>query len=137
MSRQSRTVPKTPRRRDARRHLNPFALYGVLFTVLGVSLFGFLAWRTLLASFTLDWLVAVNVTAIIAFFYDKKISGRRLTRVPEHVLLGIALLGGSPGAILAMRLARHKTNKRSFLMSLAMIVVAQFALLGVYLVALQ
>ena len=109
----------------------------MLFTVLVASLFAFLAWRTLLASFTLDWLVAVNATAIIAFIYDKRISGGRLTRVPENVLLGIALLGGSPGAILAMRLVRHKTKKRSFLMRMALIVVAQLALLGVYLVTLR
>ena len=52
-------------------------------------------------------------------------------RVPESVLLGLALVGGSPAAALAMWgfRRRHKTSKPDFLRWFWMIVIVQVALL--------
>jgi uncharacterized membrane protein YsdA (DUF1294 family) len=52
--------------------------------------------------------------------------------VPEVVLHGLALAGGSPAALLAMRLFRHKTAKSGFRFVFWVIVAAQ-ALLAAYL----
>ncbi|UIJ70311.1 DUF1294 domain-containing protein [Aurantimonas sp. HBX-1] len=62
----------------------------------------------------LAYLLAVNATAYAAFAYDKAmaIEGRR--RVPERRLLGLALIGGSVGAVAAQRVLRHKTRKEPF-----------------------
>ena len=46
-------------------------------------------------------------------------------RIPESGLLGLALIGGSPGALLARRLFRHKTRKEPFSTQLLVIVVLQ------------
>lgn len=73
----------------------------------------------------------VNVLAVISFWDDKQraIEGRR--RIPEADLLGLALLGGSPGALLARKLFRHKTRKESFSIKLFVIVAVQLgALIG-------
>ena len=59
---------------------------------------------------------------------DKRAARRGRRRVPERVLLGLALVGGSPGLVLGMLLARHKTRKASFLAALALILVAQAGL---------
>jgi uncharacterized membrane protein YsdA (DUF1294 family) len=48
--------------------------------------------------------------------------------VPERVLHGLALLGGSPGAWAGMRLFRHKTVKGSFRAVFWFILAAQVAL---------
>lgn len=71
------------------------------------------------------WLLAFNAVTVLVYGYDKAIAGGRRRRVPERVLLGLALCGGSPGALLAMRLFRHKTAKRSFRNAFVAVVVAQ------------
>lgn len=77
----------------------------------------------------LAWLLAVNLLALLAYGYDKAIAGGTATRVPEAVLLGLALIGGSPGAFVAMLLFRHKTSKPAFLLPFALVVGLQVVLL--------
>lgn len=71
------------------------------------------------------WLLAFNAVTVLVYGYDKAIAGGRRRRVPERTLLGLALCGGTPGAMLAMWLFRHKTAKRSFRNAFAFIVAAQ------------
>lgn len=75
------------------------------------------------------WL-ALNATTVLVFAYDKAIAGGARRRVPERTLLTLALLGGSPGALLAMGLFRHKTAKAAFRRAMLVIVAAQLALLA-------
>lgn len=60
------------------------------------------------------WLAAINVIALADYGFDKLQARRGGRRVPEKVLHGLALLGGSPGAYLGMELFRHKTVKGRF-----------------------
>ena len=76
-------------------------------------------------------LVVVNAFTVLRFWEDKQraIEGQR--RIPEADLLGLALIGGSPGALLARRLFRHKTRKEPFSTQLLVIVALQIgALIG-------
>ena len=75
------------------------------------------------------WLVSGNIITFLTFWYDKHIAGTRKTRIPEKSLLGLALLGGSPGAVIAMRWFRHKTAKRSFQKKLMLVIGLQVGLL--------
>jgi uncharacterized membrane protein YsdA (DUF1294 family) len=70
-------------------------------------------------------LLMVNLWTILRFWQDKQraIAGER--RIPESDLLGLALMGGSPGALLARRLFRHKTRKEPFSTMLLVIVALQ------------
>src|SRR5215216_3088189 len=68
------------------------------------------AWYVLLGC----WLLAINVVAFGYYAFDKARSKVSRTRVPEVVLHGLALAGGTLGAYLGMRLFRHKTIKGSF-----------------------
>ena len=79
------------------------------------------------------YLLAINVTTIIFYAYDKLISGGSLLRIPENVLHGLAILGGSPGALLSQKIFRHKTVKKSFQLVYWIIVVIQVVLLIWYL----
>ena len=67
----------------------------------------------------------VNLWTILRFWQDKRraLAGER--RIPESDLLGLALIGGSPGALLARRLFRHKTRKEPFSTQLLVIVAVQ------------
>jgi uncharacterized membrane protein YsdA (DUF1294 family) len=77
----------------------------------------------------LAWLVGINVTAFVYYGYDKRLAISGGARVPEVVLHGLALAGGTVGALAAMRLFRHKTVKRSFRLLLGVVVVVQGILL--------
>lgn len=77
----------------------------------------------------LAWWLAINVATVLLFGYDKAIAGGRRRRIPERTLLGFALLGGSPGALLAMGLFRHKTAKPTFRRAMGAIVAAQLVAL--------
>ena len=85
-----------------------------------------------LSAFTLHhalaaWLVAANVSAFVAFALDKSAARRGAWRVPESALLKLALVGGSPAALVAQRVLRHKTRKEPFRTRLLAIVFLQAA----------
>jgi uncharacterized membrane protein YsdA (DUF1294 family) len=105
------------------------ALFGVI--LLTVLLLTFLGrhghWPWLLGS----WLVAINAVTIGYYGFDKGCAGRGTGRVPELVLHGLSLLGGSPGAYFAMQTFRHKTNKVRFRVVYWSILALQIVLLGV------
>ena len=80
----------------------------------------------------LRWYAALvgAVWGVTWFVYarDKRRAGLGERRVPEAVLLGLALVGGSPAAAVAMLILRHKTRKASFLLKFAAVVALQVAL---------
>jgi uncharacterized membrane protein YsdA (DUF1294 family) len=75
-----------------------------------------------------SWLVAISLVTCLTFGYDKAVAGSGRTRVPERVLLTLAFVGGTVGALLGMWVFHHKTAKRSFQLKLAAIVFCQFVL---------
>jgi uncharacterized membrane protein YsdA (DUF1294 family) len=74
------------------------------------------------------WLLAINVVALGYYGYDKARAGARGRRVPELVLHGLVLAGGTLGGYLGMRLFRHKTIKGEFRIVFWVIAVLQAAL---------
>ena len=61
---------------------------------------------------------AANLTAFILFATDKYKAKHGSWRIPESRLIGIALIGGSLGALLGMQLFRHKTQHTKFVLSI-------------------
>lgn len=76
------------------------------------------------------WLVGINATAFGYYGYDKHCAGGNRARVPEIVLHGLALLGGSLGAYTGMRLFRHKTIKGRFRFVFWSVVVLQVGVIA-------
>lgn len=76
------------------------------------------------------YLLAINGVTFAAFAFDKQAAERRQWRVPERRLLMLATLGGTPGAIAAQQILRHKTRKEPFRTSLWVIFGVQGALLA-------
>lgn len=70
-------------------------------------------------------LLVVNGWTVWRFWHDKQCAVEGLRRVPEADLLGLALIGGTPGAYLARQLFRHKTRKQPFSFHLHLIAVLQ------------
>jgi uncharacterized membrane protein YsdA (DUF1294 family)/cold shock CspA family protein len=121
--------PRATRVDPGRRGLAPglAAGLGLVATVAGVMIalsFEGMRWP-------LAWLVAINPATAAVYAWDKHRALREARRVPEAVLLGLALIGGSPAAALTMIGLHHKTRKRSFLIPFAGVLVIQAILIVV------
>ena len=96
--------------KKARRQLVAWAVTGVLLaTGLTVSV----RRSTGLSALT-SWLIAANVVTLVLYAFDKLTATQRWPRVPEKALHFMAIVGGTPAAMLAMRVFRHKSAKSKF-----------------------
>lgn len=96
-----------------------------LVVLLAIALRLATAWSWLLA-----YLLAINVVAAAGVAVDKTLARARRWRIPEVVLLGTALAGGSPAAWFAMMIVRHKVSKASYRWRFAVVVAIQALLLA-------
>ena len=60
------------------------------------------------------YLLIINLTAFYLYWNDKRRAKKGRWRIPENTLLLIAFIGGSIGAILGMKVFRHKTKHWKF-----------------------
>ncbi len=60
------------------------------------------------------YVVGINAVTVLLYGYDKRQAIVGGGRVPEAILHLAALVGGSPGALLAQAAFRHKTRKFKF-----------------------
>ncbi len=75
------------------------------------------------------YLFIINTITFVVYGWDKFCAKRGLWRIPEKILLLLALLGGSIGGMAAMALFRHKTRHLKFIYGIPMIFVLQIAAL--------
>ena len=73
------------------------------------------------------YFVSINVIAVIVYGVDKLCAMRQWWRVPEFTLLGLAFMGGSIGALVAIQLFRHKTQHIKFRYGIPLIILLQLA----------
>lgn len=80
--------------------------------------------------FVITTAVILNLVTFIVYSIDKhKAQSKKGTRrIPERVLLILAAIGGSIGALLAMRTFRHKTQHVKFKYGVPAILILQVAL---------
>lgn len=78
------------------------------------------------------YLLLINVIAFFIYGIDKRRARKDQWRISENILLGVALLGGSVGALFGMCVFHHKTRKKKFNVGVPMILVMQVAVLLIY-----
>ena len=71
------------------------------------------------------YLLVINIVAFLAFGIDKYKAQKGMWRISESTLLTMAALGGSIGALLGMRVWRHKTLHNKFRIGIPVIIVLQ------------
>lgn len=81
----------------------------------------------------LAYLAVTNVVTFLVYGIDKWKARHHRWRIPESTLLGLALLGGSIGAYLGMRVWHHKTMHKKFQFGVPAILLLQ-GLLAIYLI---
>ena len=74
------------------------------------------------------YLVAINVVTFFVYGVDKYKARYAKWRIPEATLLGLAVIGGSIGAWLGMKVWHHKTMHAKFKYGIPLILMAQIAL---------
>ncbi len=76
----------------------------------------------------LIYLMAINVFAFFLYGIDKWKAKRSKWRIPEMTLLSIAVIGGSVGAWIGMKVWHHKTMHKKFKYGIPLILFAQIAI---------
>ena len=74
------------------------------------------------------YLAVMNVIGVAVMWSDKRRARLHRWRIPEKVLFGVSLLGGSAGTWAGMYLFRHKTKHWYFVVGMPLILVCQAAL---------
>ena len=95
-----------------------------------------------MANALLNYLIVINIVTFLVYGIDKwrSTSGRLLPtgrkkatqgswRISEATLLILAVFGGSIGALLGMKVWRHKTQHKKFKYGLPLILLAQIAII--------
>ena len=78
----------------------------------------------------LIYLVSINVVTFFMYGIDKWKAKKSRWRIREAALLGLAVLGGSIGAWLGMKVWHHKTLHKKFKYGVPAIIIVQLALIG-------
>jgi len=74
------------------------------------------------------YLIVINVATFFTYGIDKWKAKKSLWRIRETALLGLAVLGGSVGAWLGMKVWHHKTQHKKFKYGIPIILAVQIAL---------
>ena len=78
------------------------------------------------------YLVAVNIITFFLYAIDKWKAKRSKWRIPEDTLLGLAVIGGSIGALLGMKIWHHKTMHKKFRFGIPAIIIIQLLFIGYF-----
>ena len=109
--------------------LHKHLLVAFLLVLVGtLALWWLFSQRFAAVPWVLSYLGSVNLLTFGYYGWDKRQAVLGGWRIPELVLFVLAIIGGSPGALVAMWLFRHKTIKGEFRLVYWSIVAVQAAL---------
>ena len=78
------------------------------------------------------YLVIINIITFLVYGIDKWKARKSLWRNREASLLMLAVLGGSIGAWLGMKVWHHKTQHKKFRYGIPAIIIVQIAVIGYF-----
>ena len=118
-------APAQVRRSDA----NPYTLFSIVALVI-IGAARALVYFLFGSFWLLGYLIGINLAAFGLYGYDKSAAQAGRLRVPERVLHGLELFGGTPGAFIAQRVFHHKTRKVSYRIVFWLIFAVQVAVIA-------
>ena len=80
--------------------------------------------------YSMYYLFAINIVSFFLYGIDKYKAKKNKWRISEATLLMIAIIGGSIGALVGMRLWHHKTMHKKFKYGIPLIIIMQIALVA-------
>jgi len=109
---------------------NPYTFYLILtpcLVVLAVLLLG-----RLRVPLLVSYLASISGITFLIYGFDKARAAKNQGRVPEMILQGLALAGGTPGAFFGQLVFRHKIRKWKFRIVFILIFLLQIGALIYY-----
>ena len=82
-----------------------------------------------MANDLLYYLIVINVVTFLVYGFDKWCAKQGSWRISEATLLILAVIGGSIGALVGMKIWHHKTMHKNFKYGLPLILLAQIGLI--------
>ena len=79
------------------------------------------------------YLVIINIITFLVYGIDKWKARKTMWRIREASLLMLAVLGGSIGAWLGMKVWHHKTQHKKFRYGIPAIIIIQLVIIGFFL----
>ena len=79
--------------------------------------------------FILYYFLFISVISVLACVFDKLQAKRDGWRIKESTLLWLSVLGGSVAMLTAMKLVRHKTRHKKFMIGIPVIIALQITVL--------
>ena len=83
----------------------------------------------MIANALLYYLIVINIVTSLVYGIDKWKAKQGSWRISEATLLILAIIGGSIGALLGMKVWHHKTMHKKFKYGLPLILLVQIALI--------
>lgn len=77
-------------------------------------------------------IVIINIVTFIIYGIDKYKAKKGKWRIPENSLIGLAIIGGSIGAYIGMRVWHHKTMHLKFKYGIPLIIVIQLVIAYIF-----
>lgn len=77
----------------------------------------------------LTYLLLINLITYLTYASDKTKARQHKWRIPERTLILLAILGGSPAALLAMYHYHHKTRHLKFKLGVPLILLTQITII--------
>ena len=71
------------------------------------------------------WLTVISLVTVGVTIADKSFAKSKRRRIPEATLFSLAILGGGAAEYITMKLIRHKTRHKSFMLGLPAIIILQ------------
>ncbi len=75
------------------------------------------------------YMAVMSIVAFAAYGIDKVKAKKNLWRIPEKVLILLAFIGGSLGALIGMYVFHHKTKKLKFTVLVPLALIIHIALI--------
>ena len=74
------------------------------------------------------YFITINLIAFVLYCIDKRKAIKDKYRIPERVLIFVAIIGGPLGAFLGMYIFHHKTKKKKFYITIPVFLIVWIVL---------
>lgn len=86
--------------------------------------------------FIAAYIAAISIISVVITIRDKALAKKGGWRIKERTLFALSALGGSVAMYATMHIIRHKTQHKSFMIGIPLIMVVQTALIAAIVILL-